>query len=128
MMNNSRTVARTKALQVLFAYEFHSEPNPIQVEGLVELTAEDFTNQLISEYLVQKNKLDELIKKQLQNWDLNRINLVDRNILRLGVLELILKTADRAVVINEYIEIAKLWGTEKSGGFVNGVLDSIVIS
>lgn len=124
-MSNSRTVARTKALQVLFAYEFHSDPNPNQVLGLVELSGEDFTYQLITEYLNYKGEVDQILTKQLEHWDLNRVNLVDRNILRLGVLELILKTADKAVIINEYIEIAKSWGTEKSGGFVNGILDSI---
>lgn len=128
MKNNSRTVERTKALQILFAYEFHENPNPLQVTGLVELSGEELTNQLISEYVIRRIQIDELLIKQLKNWDLSRVNLVDRNILRLGVLELLLKTADKAVIINEYIDIAKLWGTEKSGGFVNGILDAITIS
>jgi N utilization substance protein B len=124
-MTNSRTIGRTKALQVLFAYEFHELPDPSQVAGLVDLAGEEFTLQLISEFLTHRTNIDALLTTQLAHWDLARVNLVDRNILRLGVLELILKTADKAVIINEYIELAKIWGTEKSGGFVNGILDAV---
>lgn len=126
-MNNSRSIGRTKALQVLYAYEFQQDKTQnVSIEGLVDLSNEEFSNYLIREYLKNQELIDNLIVRQLQNWELHRINLVDRNILRLGVLEMVLKTADKAVIINEYVEIAKAWGTEKSGGFINGLLDSIV--
>jgi N utilization substance protein B len=124
-MNSSRTVERTKALQILFTYEFHPQPSLSAVTGLVEIAEEELTKQLIETYLLKQVEINQLLTNQLKNWDLNRVNLIDRNILRLGVVELMLKTADRAVIINEYIEIAKAWGTEKSGGFVNGILDSV---
>lgn len=123
----SRSIGRVKALQGLYAVEFQ-DPNQMPELGeIVDLKGELFSIELISKFLQHRLQVDGLITQVLTNWDLNRVNLVDRNILRLGVLELILKTADKAVVINEYVEIAKQYGTEKSSAFVNGVLDSVKV-
>lgn len=126
-MSSSRKISRIKALQILFAWEFSQPKNLHLIKEIVDLTNEEFTETLISEYLKNEQKIDILIVSKLKNWKLSRLNYIDKNILRLGCLELILKTADKAVILNEYINIAKEFGTENSGSFVNGILDSIDI-
>ena len=69
--------------------------------------------------------IDEMLKECSSNWDLTRMMPVDRNILRIGAYELAYCDTPRAVAIDEAIEIAKKYGTEKSGKFVNGILDCI---
>ena len=69
---------------------------------------------------------DEQIKKASQNWRLERMTRVDRNVLRIGAWELLARAdIPRAVILDEAVEIAKRFGTEESGAFVNGVLDRI---
>lgn len=70
--------------------------------------------------------IDELIRKASKNWRLERMTRVDRNVLRLGAWELAnQREVPRAVILDEAVEIAKRYGTEESGAFVNGVLDRI---
>ncbi len=79
--------------------------------------------------IISKNieEIDKLIPKYLKNWKFDRILVIDRNILRMGVAELIYKEdIPYKVTINEAIELAKKFGDEKSGSFVNGVLDNFV--
>jgi N utilization substance protein B len=73
--------------------------------------------------------LDALIEQHSQNWRIERMQRVDRNVLRLGVFELQHRVdIPRKVTINEAIELAKLFGTEDSAAFINGVLDRIAIA
>jgi N utilization substance protein B len=85
-----------------------------------------FTEQLVAGVTSHRDEIDERIKKYTANYELNRLAAVDRNILRLAIFEM-LHSPDVApvIIINEAIEIAKKFGTDKSGGFVNGVLDRI---
>lgn len=85
-----------------------------------------FTEQLIHGVTSHQEEIDGRIKECTANYELHRLAAVDRNILRVAIFEL-LHSLDVApvVIINEAIEIAKKYGTEKSGGFVNGVLDRI---
>ena len=70
--------------------------------------------------------IDELIKKYTPSWPFERLNLTDRNILRLGIYEMFFRPDIPEVVsINEAVELAKLYGTDDSPAFINGVLDSI---
>ncbi len=70
--------------------------------------------------------IDRLIEEKALNWKLERLSRVDRCLLRLGIFELLYRPeTPRAVVINEAVELAKVYGDEKSGGFINGVLDSV---
>ncbi len=86
-----------------------------------------FAKELINIVITHINEIDELIPHYLKNWQYDRILSVDRNILRLGVAELFYRPdIPYKVTINEAIELAKRFGDEKSGGFINGVLDSIV--
>lgn len=119
----SRSISRIKALQALYAIEFGLEELSL-LESLLNLSQEQFSLHLIDYYLNHKQIINEKISAKLDSWSLERLNSIDRNILRLGFCELLLGETDRAVVINEYIEIAKVYGTEKSGTFVNGLLDS----
>jgi N utilization substance protein B len=70
-------------------------------------------------------EVDGAIEKAAQHWRLERMARVDRNILRLGAYELLFTEVDARIIINEAIELAKAYGTEESGAFVNGVLDRV---
>lgn len=85
-----------------------------------------FTEQLVSGVRVNLSEIDERIKKYAANYELHRIAAVDRNILRVAIYEMLFCPDIAPVIaINEAIEIAKKFGTEKSGGFVNGILDRV---
>lgn len=86
----------------------------------------DFSNRLVQGVLEQKEAIDEFILKHSTHWKLSRMAAVDKNILRLAVFEL-KNCVDipLKVALNEAIEIAKKFGSEESGSFINGVLDKI---
>ena len=80
----------------------------------------------IKNLLLHEKQVDELLKKFSTNWPQDRMAVIDRNILRLGISELIFdSTTPPKVVINEAIEIAKKFGTDESPDFINGILDQI---
>lgn len=86
----------------------------------------DYGDELVLGVWNAREKIDEVIVRASKNWRLDRMTRVDRNVLRLGTWEL-LHEADvpRAVILDEAVELAKRFGTEDSGAFVNGVLDKI---
>jgi len=86
-----------------------------------------FTEQLVRGTWAKRPQIDEAIVAQVKNWKMERIGGVERNILRLGIYELLFAPdpPPRRVVINEAIDIAKYFGASGSGKFVNGVLDAI---
>lgn len=96
-----------------------------------ELPAEDaegraYADALVRGVLRDLVKTDDQIKKASQNWRLERMTRVDRNVLRMGAWELLERVdVPRAVILDEAVEVAKRFGTEDSGAFVNGVLDRI---
>ena len=91
-------------------------------EGALRLFAEP----LIRGTLENRDKLDEQIRKFAQNWDLHRMAVVDRNVLRLAIYEMLFRDDIPPVVsINEAVDIAKKFSTEDSGKFVNGILDKV---
>ncbi len=71
------------------------------------------------------DQIDDAIKKHLQNWDFERVSSIDRAILRLGAYELLFSDLDKAITINEAVELAKKLGANESPKFINGVLDAI---
>lgn len=86
----------------------------------------DFAEELLQTYYDKYDYLNELIKPKLKNWDADRVAVVDTILLRLGLSELLyFPSIPVKVSINEYIDIAKLYSTEQSGQFVNGVLDNL---
>ncbi|HOK77865.1 MAG TPA: transcription antitermination factor NusB [Verrucomicrobiota bacterium] len=85
-----------------------------------------FANDLIRGAWQHRGKIDALITKHAKNWDLCRMAVVDRNILRIAIYEMLYREDIPPVVsINEAVDIAKKYSTEDSGGFVNGILDKI---
>jgi transcription antitermination protein NusB len=89
--------------------------------------SKEFAVELIRTVMEHLKEIDEIIPVYLKNWKYDRILSIDRNILRMGVAELIFRPdIPYKVTINEAIELAKRFGDEKSGGFINGVLDNIV--
>ncbi len=85
-----------------------------------------FSRELVYLYLANRERIDGLIRDYADRWSLERMPVVDRNLLRLGIAELLYRGDIPAnVTINEYLELAKAFSTEDSGKFVNGVLGSI---
>lgn len=131
---SNRHLARTIAMQSLFLWDFkgkaESDLEKI-LEGVFENFAPQFNDQGFARSIVKGvmdniESIDVYISKYATEWPLEQITIVDRNILRIGVFELVFNEEIPAkVAINEAIEIAKAFGSESSGKFVNGVLGAI---
>ncbi|HKJ44415.1 MAG TPA: transcription antitermination factor NusB [Balneolales bacterium] len=94
-------------------------------EGYKESDAINFAEKLYLKTINQEELLDAEINKHVENWDINRLAVLDKLILRMAICEMIdFEEVPAKVTINEAIEIAKKYSTEKSGRFVNGILDS----
>ena len=127
----SRRRARELAIKVLFHLEF----TPGDPEEVFQLICENFgssksirsfSRELVLGVCTNKKKLDQLISRASEHWRLERMSRVDRTILRLGAFEiLVMKDIPPKVSIDEAVELGKMYGTEDSGGFINGVLDNI---
>lgn len=130
MKITKRRNEREFALQVLYAQEFNSLPADEQISLLDEELrqyASDFARKIIDRSLEKKNELDREIKLHLHNWDFNRVAIIDRILLRMAIVEfLFFDEVPPEVTINEMIEISKLYSTERSGKFLNGILDSLL--
>lgn len=127
-----RTKARECALKILYAIDItDDEPKKCidsfwknHEESDVEL--ETFANTLVLGVSKNKDAIDKLISAHATNWQLDRMAVIDRNILRFATYELLyMEEIPPKVSINEAIDIAKRYGDNDSGKFVNGVLDSI---
>src|SRR5689334_13282170 len=127
----SRHLSRERALQILFQYDIHGKPGIWLEEFWKQYQADEdikaFAEQLVSGVLEHKKDLDALIGKYAINWKISRMQIVDRNILRLGVYELLwLNEVPAKVTLNEAIELAKDFGDEEAAKFVNGILDKVL--
>lgn len=93
----------------------------------LEYVIRDFTKELVDGVEQNRRKIDELIITYSQGWDMDRMPVIDRNILRLAIYE-ILWSADvpQAVAINEALELAQTLSTEESSKYINGVLSKVV--
>jgi N utilization substance protein B len=86
-----------------------------------------FAQELVKGTLDNREKIDGLIREQADNWRLERMPAVDRNVLRLAIYEMLYETdTPKLVVVDEAIELAKKFGSEQSGRFVNGLLDGLL--
>ncbi len=131
---SNRHLARTVAMQSLYERDFHGS-DAANLDDLVArnlgefapgLDDKGFAKELVDGVLDHQKTIDGLITKYAPAWPLDQITIVDRNILRLGVFELkFSESVPSKVAINEAIEIAKTFGGESSGKFVNGVLGAI---
>ena len=117
-MAQDRRQSREAALAVLFHDEFPSD------EALCEVPLDAYAGNLVEGAHANKVQIDNLLGKASTHWRIERMGLVDRNVLRIAVWEL-LQDVPVAVVINEAIEVARLFGDVDSAAFVNGVLDAV---
>lgn len=118
-------------MQALYAYEISGEPIERIMDEIVTLKSQQealtFAKELIHTVIEHQGEIDLTIKKKVTNWEFNRIAVIDRILLEMGICELLyFEDIPPKVTINEAIEIAKRYSTEKSGQFINGVLDSIL--
>ena len=127
-----RTLSREFALQILYQRELTKLPTVSVVERFwaAETTADDevkdFTSRLVFGIEHEIDDIDRSISKYATNWQLKRMAVIDRNILRLGVFELqYAEDIPPKVTINEMVELAKKFGDLESSKFVNGILDKI---
>ena len=126
-----RRTARELALKFLYQTEFNSnspdsELNSFCDRANVSEEVQNFTQALIKNILFHKKEVDELLEKISANWSPDRMAVIDKNILRLGICELLFDPiTPPKVVINEAVEIAKKFGTEESPDFINGILDKV---
>ncbi|MDO8575029.1 MAG: transcription antitermination factor NusB [bacterium] len=132
----NRHLSRSIAMQTLYEWDFNGE-KVSKIEEILErninefapgLEDDKFARDLIKGVLENRKKIDEIITKTAPEWPLEQVSLVDRNVLRLGIYELLFGKREEVppkVAINEAIELAKSFGGETSGKFVNGVLGTI---
>ena len=126
-----RRRAREIALQILYQMEV----NPVDPQEALELFWRNFSpSEEVKEFAARivegvhrhKREIDKLIKRSSEHWKLERMDRVDRNILRMGVFELIYcDDIPIKVALNEAIDLGKKFGSEESGAFINGILDRI---
>lgn len=132
----NRHLARSIAMQSLYEWDFKGKKDE-NLDEIVKKNIEEFAPgleddsfvyHLAKQTLANRDKIDPLIEKCAPEWPLEQVTVVDRNILRLGIYELIFGNYEDVppkVAINEAIELAKSFGGESSGRFVNGVLGTI---
>ena len=86
-----------------------------------------FADTLVGKTMEEDAHFDELIKSKLQNWELDRVSLIDRILMKMAITEfLFIPTIPIKVTINEYLDISKLYSTPKSREFINGILDKLM--
>ena len=130
---SNRHLARTICLQSLYEWDFNNRAEDLVAlleKNLAEFAPdfddEGFTSELISGTAKNVDEIDQLITKYAPEWPIEQITVVDRNVLRIGIFELKFSPEiPPKVAINEAIELAKAFGGESSGKFVNGVLGTI---
>lgn len=127
-----RRKARELALQFLYALDVNAARDPAPHDSEfwsrhpVDSETRTFVEGLVRGSTSNQEKIDHVIAQFAEHWDLDRMAVVDRNILRMAVYELLWQTdVPSKVAINEAIEIAKKFGTRESSRFINGVLDRI---
>lgn len=126
-----RSRAREIALQILYEDDINPDRNLHVADQFVEgrlhhdAALVDFAQSLISGVRRNRGELDQMLRDRAANWSLERMAVIDRNIIRLGAFEILYAETPGRVAINEAIELAKRYGGEHSAQFVNGILDRI---
>lgn len=132
----NRHLARSIVMQTLFTFDFN-EPSEAEAREVLQynitefgpgIEDDEFMQILLLGALKKRSIIDEIIEKAAPEWPIAKINAVDRNVLRLGLYELLFGDYDQVppkVAINEAIELAKSFGGESSGRFINGVLGAV---
>lgn len=126
-----RRVVREKVLQILYAYEMNNENLTALTQSILgdveDANDKKFGEDLVNRALINKKELDVKIEERVSNWEMGRIALIDKLLLRMAICELFyFPDIPPKVSINEAIEIAKGFSTAGSGKFINGILDAIL--
>jgi N utilization substance protein B len=122
---------RAEAATLFRAFDLVDYARETAPERAIDLDRErrafEYAQRLVEGTLGHLGEIDELITSHAENWRLERMPVVDRNVLRLAIWELLYETdVPKIVVVNEAIELAKRFGSEQSGAFVNGLLDAVI--
>ncbi|MFN4110838.1 MAG: transcription antitermination factor NusB [Ignavibacteria bacterium] len=130
-MTISRRRLREKVLQILYAYELSNDSLDLMFDDLLqEVTDEEskeFVKSLTLLTIQHRDEYDEMIRQVVKNWEIDRIAVIDRLLIRIATCEMLhFPEIPPKVSINEVIEIAKRYSTDQSDKFINGVLDAIL--
>lgn len=126
-----RRVARESVLQALYAQQFSEDEPAIVLNRIMALYPEKNKNfkfilSLFQCVLDHVDWANDMIKSYLQNWEFDRVAQIDRVLLRMGICEIFyMDDIPPKVSISEMVEIAKVYSTEESSGFINGILDAV---
>ncbi len=124
-----RRTAREQALRFLYQGELNEGSLEEQLDSFLDQSpctpeVQEYMFPLVRDILDQREAVDSCLQKCSENWSLSRMSIIDRNILRIAVFEIMFrKDVPVKVAIDEAVEIAKVYGTEDSPDFINGVLD-----
>ncbi len=133
----NRHLLRTIALQSLFEWDFHDQSGNLDEifdrvsNEFAPMTADhtednNFAKELLDGVVANQQAIDEIIVQNAPEWPIAQITIIDRNVLRLGIYEMMfIKDTPARVVINEAVEMGKRFGGDSSGKFVNGVLGAL---
>jgi len=129
----SRTKARSVALQALYEIDMMGHlPGQVLQERLSEeplddANLDDFARSIVVGVVPLASRLDETISKYAPEWPMDQVAVIDRNVLRIALWEIaVARNTPVKVAINEAVELAKLYGSDSSSRFINGVLGSLV--
>jgi len=128
----NRRLVREVVMQILYAYDIRKEDIHKVAEGIMpeeiisQPKSKDFAFALLEKIIPNLQLIDSKIKSHADNWELDRMAIIDRNLMRIAIAEMLyFPDVPPKVSINEAIEIAKQYSTDKSGKFVNGILDAV---
>lgn len=126
----TRTHAREAVIALLYAYssgnkDIRKFAPMILEQKKIKNAQSEFALNLFDGVILHLDDIDKIIIDTLKSWDFDRIAIIDKCIIRLGVYEMIFTNLDMPIIINEALEISKILGSENTTRFVNGILDSI---
>ena len=127
-----RKTARAQAMKLIYEWEMGGDGGEETRLELLEIQPgegeSDFMNRLVEGVQQNVQRIDEALSQFVRGWSLDRVTRVDLAILRLAAYELLFNKTSEGIVINEAVELANQYSTDKAGGFVNGVLGNLARS
>ncbi|NOZ83265.1 MAG: transcription antitermination factor NusB [Epsilonproteobacteria bacterium] len=119
---------RSNILKILYNMDLNHSPLEKTIKD-VSTVIDENESRIVEKYVREiqqsKDEIDDKIKKFLKGWDFSELNIIEKEILRIGAYELINNLNDRAVIINEAVRLAKIYADPKAASLINGVLDKI---